>query len=67
MLINELVDLFRSTQKIFFADPILHMHSMYTKILCRQVKTTKHGRVRINIVHFPIPCLIIAVPFLLHF
>ena len=25
-------------------------------ILCRQVKTIKHGNVRINIVHFPIPC-----------
>ena len=25
-------------------------------ILCRQVKTIKHGSVRINIVHFPIPC-----------
>ena len=24
-------------------------------ILCRQVKTIKHGSVRINIVHFPIP------------
>ena len=27
-------------------------------ILCRQVKTIKHGSVRINIVHFPIPCLL---------
>ena len=34
-------------------------------ILCRQVKTIKHGSVRFNIVHFPI--LIFAVPFLLHF
>ena len=25
-------------------------------ILCRQVKTIKHGSVRINIVHFRIPC-----------
>ena len=27
-------------------------------ILCRQVKTIKHGSVRINIVHFPIPCFL---------
>ena len=27
-------------------------------ILCRQVKTIKHGRVRINIVHFPITCFL---------
>ena len=27
-------------------------------ILCCQVKTNKHGSVRINIVHFPIPCLL---------
>ena len=27
-------------------------------ILCRQVKTIKHGIVRINIVHFPIPCFL---------
>ena len=27
-------------------------------ILCRQVKTTKHGSVRINIVHFRIPCFL---------
>ena len=25
-------------------------------ILCRQVKSIKHGSVRITIVHFPIPC-----------
>ena len=25
-------------------------------ILCRKVKTIKHGSVRINIVHFPISC-----------
>ena len=38
-------------------------------ILCRQVKTIKHGSVRINIVHFPIPCFpnfCSAVP-ILHF
>ena len=27
-------------------------------ILCRQVKTIKHASVRINIVHFPIPCFL---------
>ena len=27
-------------------------------ILCRQVKTIKHGSVRINVVHFPIPCFL---------
>ena len=27
-------------------------------ILCRQVKTIKHGSVRINIVYFPIPCFL---------
>ena len=27
-------------------------------ILCRQVKTIKRGSVRINIVHFPIPCFL---------
>ena len=27
-------------------------------ILCRQVKTIKHGSVRINIVHFPIHCFL---------
>ena len=27
-------------------------------ILCRKVKTVKHGSVRINIVHFPIPCFL---------
>ena len=27
-------------------------------IFCRQVKTIKHGSVRINIVHFPIPCFL---------
>ena len=27
-------------------------------ILCRQVKTIKHGSVRINIVHVPIPCFL---------
>ena len=27
-------------------------------ILCRQVKTIKHGSLRINIVHFPIPCFL---------
>ena len=27
-------------------------------ILCRQVKTMKHASVRINIVHFPIPCFL---------
>ena len=27
-------------------------------ILCRLVKTIKHGSVRINIVHFPIPCFL---------
>ena len=27
-------------------------------ILCRQVKTIKHGSVRINIVHFLIPCFL---------
>ena len=29
-------------------------------ILCRQVKTIKHGSVRVNIVHvhFPIPCFL---------
>ena len=27
-------------------------------ILCRQVKTIKHGSVRINIVHFPILCFL---------
>ena len=26
--------------------------------LCRQVKTIKHGSVRINIVHFPTPCFL---------
>ena len=38
-------------------------------ILCRQVKTIKHGSVRFNIVHVPIYLvfLIFAVPFLLHF
>ena len=37
-------------------------------ILCRQVKTIKHGSVRINIVHFHIPCFLnFSVPFLLHF
>ena len=27
-------------------------------ILCRLVKTIKHGSARINIVHFPIPCFL---------
>ena len=27
-------------------------------ILCRQIKNIKHGSVRINIVHFPIPCFL---------
>ena len=37
-------------------------------ILCRPVKTIKHGSVRLNIVHVPIPCFLnFAGPFLLHF
>ena len=31
-------------------------------MLCRKVKTIKHGSVRINIVHFPIPYFCSAVP-----
>ena len=27
-------------------------------ILCRQVKTIEHGSLRINSVHFPIPCFL---------
>ena len=34
-------------------------------ILCRQVKTIKHGSVRINIVYLVF--IIFALPFLLHF
>ena len=29
-----------------------------TLMLCRKVKTIKHGCVGINIVHFPIPCIL---------